>query len=337
MALLIGFVICLVAGMSQGSFYLPATYTKKWEWEHSWFVFAISAMLVINWLFTFILIPNIWQVLGTMTGKELLIILLFGGGWGIGAVGTGLGMDRLGMALAYPIILGLVACGGALIPMAVFYPETILTTKGLVLIAGTVLVIVGIVMISQAGSRKNPTGASAIKGSFVGGLAICIMAGVLSCLFNIGYAYSVRLAEQAKALGTPDMFASVAVWIPFLTVGCIVNAGYSLYVMGKRKTVRGFVGPGFGRNLLLGSLMGLLWICGVYFYSFGASLMGRWGVVVGWVIFMSSLILTGNLWGIFRGEWKGAPVKARALLNRGLIVLMIAIVIVACSNLKMFS
>jgi L-rhamnose-H+ transport protein len=333
MALFFGFLLVLLAGMSQGSFYLPATYTRKWEWEHSWLVFAVSAMLVINWLLTFILIPNIWEVLGSATGKEMLVILLFGGGWGIGAVGTGLGMDRLGMALAYPIILGIVACGGALIPMAVFFPETLLAAKGLVLIGGTALVIVGIIMISQAGSRKVPGGASAIKGSFASGLAICIMAGVLSCLFNIGYAYSARLAEQAKELGTPDMFASIAVWLPFLTVGCIVNAGYSLWLMGRRKTARGFAGPGFSRNLGLGCLMGLLWIGGVYLYSVGATLLGSWGVVVGWVLFMSSLILTGNLWGIFRGEWKGAPSSARALLNRGLAVLMVAIVIVACSNL----
>ncbi len=332
MALMLGFVFVLFAGMSQGSFYLPATYTKKWEWEHSWVVFSISAMLIINWLVTFILIPNIWQVLGSITSKELGIILLCGVGWGIGAIGTGLGMDRLGMALAYPIILGLVACLGALVPLAVYYPETLLMTKGFVLMGGTALVLVGIIMISRAGSRKDPGGASAIKGSFAAGLAICIMAGVLSCLFNIGYAYSARLADQAKELGTPEMFASIAVWLPFLTIGCVVNAGYSIYLMVKRGTGKDFAGPGFGRNLVLGSLMGLLWMGGVYFYSVGATLLGKWGVVVGWILFMSSLILTGNLWGIFKGEWKGAPKDARSLLNRGIIVLMIAIVIVAYSN-----
>jgi hypothetical protein len=128
------------------------------------------------------------------------------------------------------------------------------------------------------------------------------------------------------------MFASTAVWLPFLTVGCIVNAGYSLILMARRKTAGGFAGPGFGRNLVLGSLMGLLWIGGVYLYSVGATLLGSWGVVVGWVLFMSSVILTGNLWGIFKGEWKGANAAARTLLNRGLGVLIVAIVIVAYSN-----
>lgn len=332
MALVLGLMLVMFAGMSQGSFYLPATYTRKWEWEHSWFVYAVTGMLILNWVITLVLIPDIFAVLRSATGQEMLIILLFGAGWGVGAIGTGLGMDRLGMALAYPIILGLVACLGALIPMAVFFPETLFATKGLVLMGGTALVVVGIVMISVAGSRKDPRGASAVKGSFAMGLAICIGAGVLSCLLNIGFAYSARLAEEARALGTPEVFASSALWAPFLTVGCLVNAGYALYLMRKRKTGRDFFHPDTPRNLVLGALMGLLWIGGVYLYSMGAATLGSYGVVVGWVLFMSSLILTGNLWGIFKGEWKGAPRAARSLLNLGLFVLMAAIVVVAYSN-----
>ncbi|MFA6471461.1 MAG: L-rhamnose/proton symporter RhaT [Candidatus Latescibacterota bacterium] len=332
MDLIMGFFFVILAGASQGSFYLPATYTKKWEWEHSWLVFSITGMLIINWIIALILIPDIFKVFQVVTMREILVILLFGAGWGAGAICNGLAIDRLGMALAYPITLGLVACLGALIPLIIFFPATLFATKGLVLISGTVLVVVGIVMISIAGSRKQPTGSTAIKGSFAVGLVIAICAGVFSCFFNIGYAFSVNLAEQAKALGTSATFASSAVWAPFLTVGCLVNAGYSLYLMITRKTGKGFVGPHFGFNLLLASLMGLLWIGGVYFYSIGASKLGGWGVVVGWVLFMSSIILVGNLWGIFKGEWKGAPAAARSLLNRGITVLLLAIIIVAYSN-----
>jgi len=41
MELLIGFVLVSVAGIFQGSFILPMTMTKKWQWEHSWLVFSI--------------------------------------------------------------------------------------------------------------------------------------------------------------------------------------------------------------------------------------------------------------------------------------------------------
>ena len=51
---------------------------------------------------------------------DLAVLALFGMGWGLGAVLFGLGMDRLGMALGYPIIMGLIAGLGALIPLLVF-------------------------------------------------------------------------------------------------------------------------------------------------------------------------------------------------------------------------
>jgi hypothetical protein len=40
----------------------------------------------------------------------------------------------------------------------------------------------------------------------------------------------------------------------------------------------------------------------------------------------------GNLWGLWRGEWQGAPAQARRLLNRGLLVLIVAVITVALSN-----
>ena len=61
------------------------------------------------------------------------------------------------MALGYPIIMGLIASLGALIPLLVFFPQTLFTTKGLVLLAGTALVIFGIVLCSLGGSRRTPS------------------------------------------------------------------------------------------------------------------------------------------------------------------------------------
>jgi L-rhamnose-H+ transport protein len=67
-------------------------------------------------------------------------------------------------------------------------------------------------------------------------------------------------------------------------------------------------------------------------YGAGASKLGRWGAVVGWPLFISLSIVTGNLWGISRGEWRGTPARARHLLNLGLAVLLIAVVTIALSN-----
>jgi L-rhamnose-H+ transport protein len=78
--------------------------------------------------------------------------------------------------------------------------------------------------------------------------------------------------------------------------------------------------------------MALMWIGSFYLYGAGAAKLGRWGVVVGWPLFISLSIIVGNLWGLWRGEWKGAPALARQLLNQGLLVLIVAVIVVAVSN-----
>jgi len=82
----------------------------------------------------------------------------------------------------------------------------------------------------------------------------------------------------------------------------------------------------------LSALMALVWIGSFYLYGAGAARLGRWGVVAGWPLFITLSIVTGYLWGLWRGEWRDAPPSARRLLNRGLLVLIIAVIAVALSN-----
>src|SRR6202035_987615 len=131
------------------------TMVKQWSWEHTWATFSLLGMLIFNWIITLLLVPNIFAVYAATPARDLAVLALFGLGWGVGAVLFGLGIDRLGMALGYPIIMGLIASLGALIPLLVFFPQTLFTTKGLVLLAGTALVILGIWLCAVAGSRRT--------------------------------------------------------------------------------------------------------------------------------------------------------------------------------------
>src|SRR5689334_23321001 len=100
---------------------LPMALTRKWHWEHTWITFSVAGMLLFNWLIAAATMPRLIQAFRSAPIGASAILVLFGFGWGIGAVLFGLGMERLGMALGYPIIMGLVACLGSLIPLAVFF------------------------------------------------------------------------------------------------------------------------------------------------------------------------------------------------------------------------
>jgi L-rhamnose-H+ transport protein len=335
MELLIGFLFVLIAGFFQGSFVLPMTLTKQWQWEHTWATFSFLGMLAFNWVIALLIIPDILSIYKAVPSGDLVILILFGAGWGIGAILFGLGMDRLGMALGYPIIMGLIASLGALIPLILFFPATLVALKGVFLLIGTAIVILGIVLCTIAGIRKQPAVAEnkdTRTGAFSVGLAIAIFAGILSCFPNVGMAYGSRMIQAAKAAGTSALFAGNSVWALFFTIGFVVNFGYCLILMMKRKNWKEFVGGHTWQNIGWGALMAIQWIGSFYLYGIGASKLGKWGVVMGWLLFISLSIVIGNLWGIWRGEWKGVPSSARALLNWGLFVLLIAVITIAVSN-----
>jgi L-rhamnose-H+ transport protein len=335
MLLFTGFLLVLLAGLLQGTFILPMTLVRRWSWEHTWASFSLFGMLLFNWLITLYLAPGIFTVYRASPSRDLAVLALFGMGWGVGAVLFGLGMDRLGMALGYPIIMGLISSLGALIPLLVFFPQTLGTTKGLVLLAGTALVILGIVQCAMAGSRKLPVtdklNASS-SGSFAVGLGIAIMAGVLSCLPNIGVAFAGKITAAAQSQGLSPSSAGNTVWALLFTMGCIVNVGYCFYLMATRKTLAELRTRETPRNLALSALMGAMWIGSFYLYGAGATRLGRWGLIAGWPSFITISIVTGNIWGLWRGEWRGAPMGARRLLDRGLGVLIVAVVTIALSN-----
>jgi L-rhamnose-H+ transport protein len=335
MSLALSFVFVLVAGIFQGSFVLPMTLTKKWEWEHTWATFSLLGMLVFNWIIAIIIFPDIIMIYRSVPSETILILVLFGAGWGLGSILFGLGMDKLGMALGYPIIMGLVASMGTLIPLIIFFPNTLFTSKGLVLVIGTALVVVGIIVCSVAGSRKKPKSDSddSSKSSILGvGLTIAIFAGILSALPNVGVAFGSSVIEAAKAAGTSNALAGNVVWALFFTMGFIVNFGYCLYLMITRKNFKSLTVSESKGNFGLGALMALLWIGSFYIYGISAANLGRLGVVVGWPLFISLSIVVGNLWGLWRGEWKGAPKTASSMLKYGLLILVIAVVVIAYSN-----
>lgn len=335
MDLLTGLTLVLIAGFLQGSFVLPMTLTRRWRWEHTWATFSLFGMLLFNWAISLLIIPNIISVYRAVSLREIMVLVLFGAGWGVGAILFGLGMEKLGMALGYPIIMGLIASLGSLIPLALFFPAELFSMKGLLVLLGTFIVVAGIILCSLAATRKESRSdiTSKTKSSNISiGLLIAIFAGILSCLPNIGMGFGENVTAAAASLGTAATFKNNAVWALFFTTGFIVNIGYCLYLMLKHKNLNEYFASGFARNLALIALMALMWIASFYLYGMGANKLGQLGVVVGWPLFISLSIGVGNLWGLWRGEWKGAPAAAGSLLNKGLLVLLLAVVTIAVSS-----
>jgi L-rhamnose-H+ transport protein len=221
------------------------------------------------------------------------------------------------------------------LPLLVFFPQTLLSFKGALLLGGTALVIMGIVLCSRAGSRREsqgPEATSAKSKTLAGGLLIAVFAGILSCLPNVGVAFASGIVRTAQSFGISIAWSGNAVWALLFTSGCIVNLGYCCYLMFSRKSLAQYWHDQTARNTGLSALMALMWIGSFYLYGAGATKLGRLGLIVGWPLFISISIVVGNIWGLWRGEWRGAPTAARRLLRLGISLLIAAVVVVAISS-----
>ena len=325
----------VAAGVLQGSFMVPMKFTRRWAWENTWLGFASTAYLLWPWLLALATLPHLPAVFAATSLHCLVLVELLGLGWGLGAVTFGLGVDKLGMGLGFTIILGLAASAGTLIPLVVLFPEKLLRPQGLLTMTSLLLVLGGIGCCSWAGREReqNQNAGHENRGSsFVTGLLICIISGVLSSFGNLAFAFGGEVTQRAIQNGAAESMAGNSLWALLTIPLFLINAIYSLWLLKKRGTGRRFFEKGTAHYWFLAAAMGLLWIAGFVFYAPGARALGPLGPSVGWSIMLSAMVITANLAGFFTGEWKGASRKARFLLLAGIGILLGAICVIGYAN-----
>ena len=51
-----------------------------------------------------------------------------------------------------------------------------------------------------------------------------------------------------------------------------------------------------------------------------------------WILHMSTIILTANMWGIVQKEWTGVSPKTKWTITAGIAVIMLSVVLVGIGN-----
>jgi L-rhamnose-H+ transport protein len=331
---LTGTLLAVLGGVIHGSFALPMKgLQKRWAWENIWLVYSVVGLICLPLLLALATVPSLGAVYSGTPLSLLLLVAVYGAGWGIGGTLFGLGISRIGMALGFAIILGMTSCLGSLIPMMVLHPAELNTPNGHVLLMGLAVVLVGIVICARAGALRDrdrkAVSATGAKGAFAAGFLICIASGILSPMLNIGFSFGEPIQKAALAHGAVLGMDANSIWVPGLAGGFLINAGYSIYLLCKNKTWRLFTAGGTTPWHWIGSaLMGTLWFGGMSIYGIGTAMMGPLGKVVGWPVFMSVVIVTANVNGLLSGEWKGAKRSSLALAWGGIALLVLAIIVV---------
>jgi L-rhamnose-H+ transport protein len=326
-----GVSFVVLAAILQGVFLVPISRTRHWAWEHSWLAFSVAGMLVCNWALTLISLPSPVAIFALVPPRELVVLAGFGLAWGAGAVLFGMGMDMLGLTLGYPLIMGLNASFGTVLPLLWLYGGSIFAGRRMFIAVGTAVALAGIAACSVAGARREhnaPRAQGASPSRFFAGLIVATVSGALSCLPNIGLTYGESTLRAARSLGASSTFAANAVWLILFTFGGLVNVLYCCWLAVRHKNLRALFGEDTAANWGWALAMGVMWIGSFYFYGMGAARLGSGGATIGWPILVSVSIGVGVICGLWRGEWKQAPVNARNLLWGGMALIVLAVLII---------
>lgn len=329
-----GLALVVVGGFLNGSFAVPMKKMPAWRWENTWLLYSLVGMVIVPWILAAWTIPHLGGVYAAAAWPNLAKVALFGLGWGVGSTLFGLGIDRVGMALGFAIILGVTASVGSLLPLLVLSPGELWTRRGYALLAGLALVVLGILFSSIAGGRRERDLAAnaqrGLRSGFGAGMVICLFSGIFSAMLNFSFVFGRELQQLSLVAGAHPAMAANSTWVLALGAGFLANAGYCVFLLRKNRTWRTFRAEQASAAYWLRALvMGVIWFAGIAVYGMGGSALGPLGGVLGWPVFMAMVIVAANLWGAVTGEWKGTSRGAYIYSLTGIATLLVAIYIIS--------
>lgn len=343
--LILGISFAIVAGIMNGTFTLPMRFLGRWSWENVWALFIVVCCVVMPAVIAWMTIPEFIRVLGAAPLHSVLIPVITGFAWGFGAIMFGQGISAIGISMGNTLVLAISASLGSLIPILVLDPHRLVLAQGKMIVLGTLIGIGGIVSCGYAGflkerSQKDRENALATaRGEMVGkarpfraGLLLCIGAGLLSAVFNIGYSAAQGLIQAAARLGYSAFAGSNLVWLLMLTSGAVANLIFCGYLFRKNGSWSKYAMPGSAPLYCLVIAMGLMWGGNTFLYGFAAPKLGKLGPAIGWPLLLIVGLVTANFWGFITGEWRSVRAKGLQWMFTGLVVLLIAIVVLGWSS-----
>ena len=333
--ILLGLGVVILSGLFMGCSILPMKYAVRWRWENIWGAFTCLAQTVFPFIVLELTVPSGWHLYQSVKTTALVNALLLGFGWGVGNTLSGIGYTMLGVGLGTSVVLGMTAAIGSLLPLAVLFPDRLWSSSILLLYAGVAVMLAGLTISAQAGkwrqtarSAKETTAGADIqafgKGDIRIGLVICIVSGILSSMLNLGLVFGDDIRLSALKAGASNFAAVNALWLPVEASGFLATLFYCAYLLAKNGSWRLYYTA--GSHWFIATVMAAFFVAGLSLYGLGAARLGEMGAILGFPVFMSAVVLTGNVAGLVTGEWRGSPRNAYRYGIAGLALLILSIV-----------
>lgn len=331
-AILAGIGWHMVGAASAASFYAPIGKVKKWCWETTWAVAGFFSWVLLPIGVSLLLLPHFFAFYGSIDRHVLLMAALFGAMWGVGNVSYGLTMRHLGISLGVGMAIGVTLVVGTLVPplengqFAVLFE----TRGGQFTMAGLLLALVGVAVVSFAGHQKEMQ-LHGNEQEF--NVALGVTLAVLCGIFSSGMAFAINAAEPMRAAalraGVRPLYAALPSYVFIMGGGALVNFAYCFIRLAalKRLSLRADLRqppPTLAKNAAMAAAGGIMWYFQFFFFAWGQANIPQRLAYVNWMLHMSGYVLFGGIIGLALGEWLGIKGRPVRLLWAGILIIIAA-------------
>ena len=365
MNVILGILFHSLGGGASGSWYMPYNWVKQWRWEIHWITGGIFSWLIMPYLAVVFTIPD-WQgILHASSGSIIRNTYIMGLLWGVGGLTYGLAIRYLGMSLGNSVLLGITSVVGSLglpvlrnipgiaemIPSGLAFTDLLGSTGGLIVLLGIAILLAGIILSGRAGIKKDKDLGNIKEGvnsefKLSKGLIIAVISGVLSAFFSFGIDAGKEMAGIARSLAveqnypflTEDggsmkyLFENNIIFFVILWGGLTTNFIWTTALILKNKTGGDFVDKKTPliNNYLFCALAGTTWFLQFFFYGMGETKIGNGAS--SWTLHMATIILTANLWGFYRKEWKGVSKRTYNMILLGIGAILLSVIVIGVAK-----
>src|ERR1700719_1819186 len=229
-----GVSLVMVAGLMSGSCMLPSKFVRTWKWENVWLVFSVVSLVMLPWILAVTFVDRLLETYQSLSWHQLAVPMLLGAGWGVAQILFGVSVKRLGLGIAYAIIVGLGAVLGTLVPL---FAQQRATTKEhaiQLIICGVAVMVLGISLVAWGGQikeRATDVSQSASHRAYPAAILLAVLCGLMAPMLNYSFAFGQGIAQTAVRLGNEPVRSAYAVWPIGLAGGFLPNAAYSLWLL----------------------------------------------------------------------------------------------------------
>lgn len=322
----------MVGALSAATFYVPLSKVKRWSWETMWTVAGLFSWVLLPLCVSASLLPNFWSFYTALDSRTILTAFVFGALWGVGNVSFGLTIRYLGVSLGIGTAIGITMVVGSVLPPILHgqAAHLVTTESGLCALAGIIVAVLGIGIVSFAGQLKEvKLGTAKQEFNLRKGLLLALLSGIFSSCMSLAIDAAAPIKAMALQVGVKPLYAGLPGYVIIMVGGALVNFGYCIARLAFKKDLSfraDMAQPAgaLGANTLMAAIGGAMWYLQFFFLAWGAACIPVGIAYINWMLLMSGCVLFAGIAGLVLGEWRNVGAMPVRVLVLGLLVIILS-------------